>query len=63
MLNRVDIKDAINPAKKFLTQLGLTPVLTNPFNHLVMMMKRRIEDSFFCMNNFLIANGRITLTA
>ena len=50
MFDRVDIKDAVDPAKKLLTQLGLTPVLTDSFNHLIMMMimtKRRIEDSFF----------------
>ena len=57
MLDRVDIKDAVNPAKKFLTQLGLTPVLTNPFNHLVMMMKNRIEDSFF-LHEYLFDSKR-----
>ena len=57
MLDRVDIKDAVNPAKKLLAQLGLTPVLTNPFNHLVMMMKNRIEDSFF-LHEYLFDSKR-----
>ena len=34
MLDRVDIKDAVNPPQKILAQLGLTPVLSDPFNHL-----------------------------
>ena len=39
MLNRVDIKDAVNPSQKILAQLGLTPVLSNPFNHLLVMAR------------------------
>ena len=39
MLNRVDIKDAVNPSQKILAQLGLTPVLSNPFNHLMVMAR------------------------
>ena len=38
MFDRVNIEDAIDPAKKLLTQLSLTPVLSNPFYHLIMFM-------------------------
>ena len=35
MLDRVNIKNAVNPSKKLLTKMGLTPVLPNPFHHLI----------------------------
>ena len=35
MLDRVNIKDAVNSSKKLLAKMGLTPLLPNPFNHLI----------------------------
>ena len=35
MLDRVNIKNAVNPSKKLLAKMGLIPVLPNPFNHLI----------------------------